>query len=668
VAVAVNRAGKSGYLLAGSVALVTFLVYLPALRNEFVYWDDNLYVFENPHIRSLDTAFFRWAFLGFRVSNWHPLTWVSHAVDYAIWGMNPAGHHLTNDVLHAVNTGLVVLLALKLLAVAREGPSCGISVPGPAGRRNLVAAGGTGLLFGLHPLHVESVAWVAERKDLLCAFFFLLSLYAYLNHEEANGRGITGNRTYSRFLGRRYLATLGFFILALMSKPMAVTLPAVLLILDWFPFGRIRSPKTFWIASLEKAPFIALSAAFSIITIEAQRAGGALLSADEVPISIRIPVAVKSLAAYLGKTLLPIHLMPLYPYPRHVSLLSFEYISSIILVVGITAACAILAKRQKLWMVAWGYYLVTLLPVLGIVQVGGQSMADRYMYLPSLGPFLVAGICVGWLAERTISKRPGAFGRIATGVAASLVLICLSYLTFLQIHIWRDSVTLWSYVIEKGPDKISLAYSQRGIVFGKKGLHDRAMADLETAIALNPYNYDALMNLAVIHEKSGRINRARECVEKAIRARPSSHEAYLYRGALHEETGQLNMAIADYTRAIALDPTYYDAYNNRGVAFGKMGQTDKAIADYGEAIRINPQASDARSNRGVAYTLAGQYGRALEDFNTAILLAPDDPTTYFNRGAFYRRTGRNDLATADFRKACDLGYAKACDALQSPGR
>jgi protein O-mannosyl-transferase len=682
-----NRTHKKIYSLAASVAFVTFLVYLPALRNEFVYWDDNLYIFENPFIRSLDGTFFRRAFLGFPASNWHPLTWISHALDYAVWGLNPLGHHLTSTILHAVNTALVVVLVLKIFETARDRTPQNAAASFLNDRTILIAAGVTGLLFGIHPVHVESVAWVAERKDLLCALFFLLSILSYVKYARGQGSGFRGQgsgagnqepgvRSQKRadsgnakagpkksFINKHYLLSLGLFVLALMSKPMAVSLPLVLLILDWYPFGRVRSWKTLWPAGVEKLPFFVLSLASSVMTILAQRAGEAIVSVEQITLPERALVAVKALVAYLGKMLLPINLIPFYPYPKVVPLFSFEYLSALALFIGITAACVILARKQKFWLSAWGYYVATLIPVLGIVQVGAQSMADRYTYLPSIGLFLLAGLGVAWIAKRTFVIRQHASLKIVFGMVLSCVLVFLCYATFKQISIWQDSISLWSYVIEKEPDSVSLAYSQRGIVLGKKGQTERAIADLEMAIALNPYNYDAYMNLGVAFEKLGQIDKARENVEKAISAKPSSHEAYLYRGVLYEETGQLDKAIVDYTRAIALDSSDFEAYNNRGIAFGKTGQLDKAIADYSVTIELNPRHIDAHSNRGVAYTLTGQNDRALEDFNTAILLDPNDPMTYFNRGSFYRRIGKNDLAFADFQKACDLGNERACGIL-----
>ncbi len=248
-----QKTNKVRFLFAALIAFLTFIVYLPALRNGFVYWDDNLYVFENPDIRSLDLAFFRWAFFGFHVSNWHPLTWISHALDYALWGMNPLGHHLTSIILHAVNTALVVLLALKLLDIVREKSEEKASALFLNNRAVLIAAGVTGLLFGIHPVHVESVAWVSERKDLLCALFFLLSIMMYVNAVTRMGHGAEGKTVPMRAL----LSALCFFVLALLSKPMAVSLPIVLMILDWYPLNRMRSWKALWPIGIEKLPFFA---------------------------------------------------------------------------------------------------------------------------------------------------------------------------------------------------------------------------------------------------------------------------------------------------------------------------------------------------------------------------------------------------------------------------
>ena len=347
------------YLLAGAVSVLTFLLYLPSLGNEFVEWDDRLYVFGNPHILSLNFSFLKWAFSTFHAYNWHPLTWISHDLDYAIWGLNPLGHHLTNSILHAANAFLVVLLVVKLMEAGELG----------FGGRSFIAATVTGLLFGLHPLHVESVAWVAERKDLLCALFFLLSVRTYLQYAES-----ISNHSASSFSFRHkdYLIALGFFILALLSKPMAVSLPAVLLILDWCPLGRIQSLTSFKAALVEKGPFITLSLLSSIVTIQAQKAAMELMKV--VPLSTRVLVAAKSLLAYVWKMIVPKNLIPYYPYPGDVSLFSAEYSLVIAGVLGITTVCVVFPGNRKFLLAGWSYYVITLLPVLGIVQ-------DMHAYL-----------------------------------------------------------------------------------------------------------------------------------------------------------------------------------------------------------------------------------------------------------------------------------------------
>jgi hypothetical protein len=469
----VEKKRRFKFAIAGAVAVATFLVYLTALRNDFINWDDGAYIFENPHIRLLNAAFFKWAFFDFYSYNWHPLTWMSHALDYALWGLNPLGHHLTNIILHAINTFFVVFLVIRLLdafkRTVRNGQSSFLNE-----QTKLIAAGTTGLLFGLHPLHVESVAWVAERKDLLCALFYLLTIITYTNYARSVTEEAPQKISFPRFINKHYLLALAFFILALLSKPMAVSLPVVLLLLDWFPYNRIQSFKTLWSALIEKLPLIVLSFISSIVTVLAQKSGGAISSIEIVPLSIRVLVGAKALISYLLKMALPLNLVPFYPYPRDVSFVSLGYLSAVLLVIGLTAGCVVLIKKQKLWLAAWGYYVVTLLPVLGIIQVGGQSMADRYTYLPSLGPFIIIGVLAAWiLGHVSPLKIWGLRIKVFSAVAAIILLVLMSYKTFMQIGIWENSIVFWNYVIEKDPNSFSEAYDNRGRAFEKIGLIDR---------------------------------------------------------------------------------------------------------------------------------------------------------------------------------------------------
>jgi Flp pilus assembly protein TadD len=641
------------YVLSAFIALTTFAAYLGALHNGFVEWDDGPYIFDNPHIRSFDVTLFKWAFFDFYAANWHPLTWISHAADYALWGLNPLGHHLTNIILHAVNTFLVVLLAARLLDAYRE-RRMGSGQSFLDDRTTLIAAGVTGLLFGLHPVHVESVAWVAERKDLLCGLFFLLSIMAYTRYAAVE----TDNRAgLSHRFTKHYLAALGFFVLALLSKPMAVSLPAVLLILDWHPFNRIRSLKTLGMAFLEKAPFIAFGFFSAIITVFAQKAGGALRSWEFAPLSTRLIVASQSLIAYLGKLMWPLDLVPFYPYPAEPSLWSLKYLGPIVLLAGLTAVGIVQSRKMRnLWLSAWCYYVITLLPVLGIVQVGGQSMADRYMYLPSLGPFLIIGFAAAWLSGKTLPARKGIFG----GVLIIALLVPLSYLTVKQIGVWENGLVFWSYVIQKEPMRVPAAYKYRGAGFQRRGQFDKALEDYDTAIALDPSDSQVYLNRGTVFVGMGMYKRAVAEFDKAIDLNPSYYKAYNNRAFAFGELGETARAIADLNKAIALDASSFEAYVNLGVLYGKAGSFDRAIELFDKSLSINRNSAEAYVDRGVAYSMLGRYDNALEDFNKAIGLKQDYAEAYYHRGSLYQRTGNAGFAVKDFRKACDGGYGDAC--------
>jgi len=464
----------------------------------------------------------------------------------------------------------------------------------------------TGLLFGLHPIHVESVAWVSERKDLLCAMFFLLSTLAYTN--------------------KHYILVLFLSILALLSKPMAVSLPAVLLILDWYPFNRIRSMKSFLSALLEKLPLIALSLVSSVLTVLAQKAGGALRPFEVTLLSSRVLVAAESLLSYLWKMVLPVNLIPYYPYPKNISLFSAEYLLSVILVTGITAACIVMVRKQKLWSTVWGYYVITLLPVIGIVQVGDQAMADRYTYLPSISPFLITGLGVAWCFR----KRELLMGKIQMlGIFfAVLLFISVSYLTIKQISVWKDSVVLMSYIIEKGQGDLSVAFMNRGLAFIGEGRPDKALEDYDKAISIDPYDFKLFSN----------------------------------RGELFMKLGQLDKAALDLDKAMALNPGHpraYMNYLNLGIGYGRSGKQDKAMEFFDKAIALDPNKPAAYINRGITYALAGQYARALEDFNKAVGLDRNSGEAYANRGNLYLIMGKKELAASDFQRANDLRVSTA---------
>jgi tetratricopeptide (TPR) repeat protein len=530
-------------LLAGAIGLVTLCAYLPALRNGYVNWDDGAYVVDNPHLRTFDGALFRWAFLELYEANWTPLAWISHAADQALWGPNPLGHHLTSVLLHAVNSGLVVLL------VARAGRLAAGRVAWLDDRGIAVAAAVAGLLFGLHPIHVESAAWISERKDVLCALFYLLGLLTWLSRPAADlarpGSPLAGLRS------RGYWLALAFFALALLSKPMAVSLPAVLLILDWHPLGRIRSWRSLLVAIAEKVPFLALAVLSSGVTVLAQGRGDALSSTAAVPMSVRALVAARSLLSYLWKLAVPLDLAPLYPFPRSVSALSPGYALPLLAAIAVTVACAALVRRSRAWLALWALYVVPLLPAIGLVQVGTHAMADRFMYLPSIAPFAAAGLGAAWASRRFATDGSGRLVRASLAVAGVLLACGMTWLTVRQIAVWHDSLSLWDHAIRSGAESAT-AYTNRGLALEQAGARERALADFSAAIAVDPTSPFAYDNRGRLLAAAGHLDLARSDLDRAVELNPRSAIALRQRGLLLWQLREASAAKADLIRACAL--------------------------------------------------------------------------------------------------------------------
>jgi len=507
-------------------ALVAVVLFLPALGNGFVNWDDPAYVYENLHIRHLEL---RWIFTGIVASNYHPLTLLSHTIDYALFGPDPMGHHLTSLILHGLNSALVFILAKRLLTKG-------------LGQGNTLGALIAALLFAVHPLHVESVVWVSERKDVLSAFFFFLSILLYIRYTEKGRMGL-------------YCLTLLAFILALLSKPMAVTLPVVLFILDYYPLDRLQKGR---VILMEKIPFFALSIASAIVTLWAQSTGGAVTRMVSYPLSIRILVAVRGYLFYSYKLLFPVGLAPYYPLPMGLGPSNSFFIVALIFLTGVTLFCLFLAMRGKRALLAvWLYYLVTLAPVIGIVQVGSQAAADRYSYLPTVGCIMLAGALLSLLY-----KRSGGSKGIALIITLS-VLLFLSVQTTRAIPVWHDSVSLWSHEINflethNKRDRLAatIAHYNRAKAFESISLLPEAIADYTSVIAINPGYLDA----------------------------------YINRGVIYGRLGRFEEALPDFDRAVELDPASASARYNRGLVYKNLGQMDKAREDFQAAMSLGQRA------------------------------------------------------------------------------
>jgi hypothetical protein len=583
------------YVISLISALVTFIVYLPSLQNDFVTWDDTMYVLNNEHIKSLNFDFLLWSLTDLHTGNWHPLTWISHAFDYAVWGLNPFGHHLTSVLFHALNTFLVTLLVVRLIEAYRtdkdQEDHDGISMS----QTSVLLAGiVTGLLFGLHPLHVESVAWISERKDVLYAFFFLLAVLAYIRY--VSERETSGSsREINESARRAYVFAFLLFILSAISKPMAITFPVVLLILDWFPLRRLQTADRRRRAVFEKTPFIMVSLALAGIAFYAQKSAHAMPEHFRIPLVMKIMNAVKALMDYLTHMVLPFDLIPFYPHPYWVDpvLTSPQYMLPAIAVVLISICSMILMKKQPLWFAVWASHVIMLLPVLGIVQVGAHGMADRYTYLPSVGPFMLIGIATRWAAGRIVASSINKTAWPVLIIALGLFAVLISGVTIKQIHIWKDGITLWSHeldILKKKSSRdsfvIGTAYAGKGLAHMMNGSYESAVDDYSKTILLIP-NVEYYLERAVAYAKLGRLKESIQDFTSAISLDPKSPSLYYNRGTAYAQRGSFSEAIDDLSKAISLstEPNA-DYYMNRGNAFKKLGRLDEGNRDLMEARRL----------------------------------------------------------------------------------
>ncbi|MEN9461233.1 MAG: hypothetical protein RIS84_1253 [Pseudomonadota bacterium] len=525
-------------LLSGLLFIISFGVYYPSLNAEFLTWDTQLYVIEPKMIRSLAWENLWQMLTSFEVANWHPLTWFSYAIDYALYGLNPWGFHLTNSLWHSANTVLFFLLALQLLKL--HNPFAATE------NRNLWIAALAALWFGIHPQHVESVVWIAERKDVLSLFFSLLSIHIYLNYAQTRRP-------------RDYLLSLLCFCLALMSKPMAVTLPVVLLLLDIYPLQRTcwtGSPRQESLLKLgiEKIPFFLGSLLDAWFTILAQHQATAIISLEKVSIAGRVLNAFDSIVLYISKFLLPIGLSPLYPLDKHITEnpLALMAVAAVILL-SILASYA-WYKRQFAWLICWLFYLVSLLPVLGLIQVGSQAAADRYSYISTLPFYLIVatGLSYGLFHQQGLR-------RISAGIGVLFISVGLGYATVQQSKVWKNDLVFWSYVLTFTADKPAI-WINVGNAYFKIGQYQQALEMLTQAASLQPNQYSMVhYNIAQCYLKLGQLPAALELYQNLIVHHVPldvSQDVLYYRvGTIYQQQGKFDEARAAFEKVLSLDPT-----------------------------------------------------------------------------------------------------------------
>ena len=596
------------WLMAVMLALLTIVLYWPTTGHDFINFDDPNYVTTNPHVLGgLTWESAGWAFTTLYFGLWHPLTWISHMLDCQCIGLRPGGHHLTGLLLHAANT-VLLFVVLRRMTGARW-------------RSAVVAA-----LFALHPLHVESVAWVAERKDVLSTFFVMLTLWAYHGYTAGRGakaasgkqqpaapgtqpatrltstlRGIAKEDGFhaSRVTPRAllfYLLSIGFFALGLMSKPMIVTLPLVLLLLDYWPLKRfelaalVSRPRLAAGLLAEKLPFVVLALLTSLITLRAAHDVSSLPSAAECPLPNRMANVVFSYVGYFLHVFWPSNLAIYYPFPPTFS--GWSVAGALLLLTGISVAAFCLARRWPYVVVGWLWYLVTLLPVIGLIQLAAYSHADRYTYVPLIGVF--SGLTWG-AYDLTRAWRRQVLALSVAGAAA--IILCLGF-TRQQIAYWKDSETLYRHALAVTRDNW-MAHNNLGNALDKQGQLDEAIRHYQEAIRLHPEYALAHNNLGKALGGQGQTDEAIRQFQETIRLKPDHADAHCNLGVALSKKGQLDEAVRQYREAILLEPDNAQAQNNLGIAFYQQGRTADAIRQFEEALRLKPGFADARKNLGV---------------------------------------------------------------------
>ena len=590
------------WLLALLLALATVALYWPAMHHDFINYDDNFYVTSNAHVQNgLTLENIKWAFFNPVAANWHPLTVLSHMLDCQMFGLKPWGHHLTSVLLHALNTVLVFLLLG--------------SMTGAIWRSLLVAA-----VFGLHPLHVESVAWVAERKDVLSTCFGLLALIFYARfartrstteRRETKARGVPALDPRPSALD--YWLALFFFTLGLMSKPMLVTWPFVMLLLDYWPLGRFQPSRVRRLVA-EKIPFFALAAVASVVTFLVQRHADVMKTVQSLPLGARSGNALISYSRYLGKMLWPTDLAVFYPCSGYWPLEQVLLAGGLLL--GISMFLFVKRRRYPFLLMGWLWFGGTLVPVIGLVQVGDQAMADRYTYIPSLGVLIL----VIWGAYEL--TRRWRYHVILSSLAGLVAIIPCIALTRQQLGHWKDSEALFRHALEVTENNF-LAHFTLGIALARKSQIDEAITQFQEAIRLKPDYAKAYYNLGTALAKKGQVDEAITQFQEAIRLAPDYADAHINLGIALGRKGQIDVAISQFQEAIRLKPDYAEAHINLGNALGRKGQIDEAISQFQEAIRLKPDYAEAYNNLGIALGGKGQTDEAISQFQEAIRLKPD---------------------------------------------
>ena len=631
-----SRTNRDRALICLLLAALTLVAFWQVLGNGFIGSDDPEYVIDNHHVYTgLRPANVVWAFTHAHSFNWHPVTWLSHMLDCQVYGLHPMGHHLTSLLFHVANTLLLFLLLAGM--TGRNWPSA------------FVAA-----LFAVHPLHVESVAWVAERKDVLSTFLGLLTLLAYVSY--ARNPGV-----------RRYIVVAVLFAVGLMAKPMLVTLPLVMLMLDYWPLGRFeqvqekkarnakRAPWVGWKLVREKVPLIGLSAISCVVTYYVQNMTGAVTPLRYMPLTVRVPNALVSYFRYLGKMIWPSELAIYYPHPMS-SLPIWQAAAALVALVAVTWLAVRMAKRSPYVAVGWLWYVVTLIPVIGFVQVGMQSMADRYTYIPLIGIFVM----IAWGLPQVFEGLGKRLHWLALAVPAVAVILVLIPITRAQSAYWKNDKMLFGHAMSATRDNELVEYSV-GMVLSREGKRDEAERHFLRALEIAPDYKEAHIGMGNLLSAQGKHQEAIERYREALRIRPDFAVAHNNLGLALGRVGMTREALDEFDEAVRLKPDYLDAHYNLARALARQGRLDEAVEQYEKVLEINPKNADARCNLGNTLAAQGKTSGAIDEFTKSLEIKPNNAMAHNNLGNALASSGRLDEALEHFTEAIRLkpDYANA---------
>ncbi len=606
---------RSKSLICLFLGVTILAVYWQLLSHDFINFDTSLHVTENPHVQAgLTKNTIIWAFTSFHANFWIPLTWLSHMLDCQLFGLNPGMHHLTNLLFHLANSVLLFLLLERMT--------------GSVWRSALVAA-----LFALHPLRVESVAWVAERKDVLSTLFWLLTMWTYVLYA-------------AKPRLRHYVLAMLFFSLGLMAKPMLVTLPFVLLLLDFWPLARLRVGKLSQESNpnipqsslgrlvLEKVPFLVLAVTSSVVTLLAKQRGDALKLVEMIPLKIRISNALISYLAYIGKMIWPHNLAVFYPYPSTISV--WKVIGATVFLTCLTIFLIRAAQRFPYLVVGWLWYLGTLVPVIGLVQVGSQAMADRFTYIPLIGLFIM----IAWGVPELLGGWR--YRRLVYALSTSILLLILITSTYLQVRYWKNSIVLFTHAV-KVTSNNWLAHNNLGVALYRQGRPQEAIGHYSEALRIQPDHAGAHYNLGIVLAEQARLDEAIVHYSEALRIKPGHANTHNNLGLALFRKGKFEEAIGQYSEALQINPEHAGAHHNLGILLAQQGRFDEAMVHYSETLRVKPDHADAHNNLGVALARQGRLEEAVRHFSEAVRINPDASAAHRNLEMGLRLMGKFPL-------------------------